>query len=59
MTETHPGKAIGAGFVATLVMTTLMYMAPLMGMPKMDIAAMLGNFLGIGWTMGMITTFRL
>lgn len=57
MTDTHPGKAIGAGFVATLVMTVLMYMAPMMGMPEMDIAGMLGNFLGIGWTMGMIVHF--
>jgi hypothetical protein len=32
-----------AGFVATLVMTMLIYAAPLLGVPKMDFAAMLGE----------------
>ncbi len=32
-----------AGFVATAAMTGLMYAAPMMGMPKMDIATMLGT----------------
>ena len=35
-------KLFLAGFVATAVMTALMYAAPMMGMPKMDIATMLG-----------------
>lgn len=35
--------AIVAGLIATLAMTALMYMAPLMGMPKMDIVGMLGG----------------
>jgi uncharacterized protein DUF6789 len=38
-------RAIAAGFVGTVLMTMLMMMAPLMGMPKMDIAAMLGSML--------------
>lgn len=38
-------------------MTFLMYVgAPMMGLPKMDIAAMLGGMLG-GWTMGMAMHF--
>ncbi len=41
----NPSRAILAGFVATLVMTMIMYVAPAMGMPKMDIAAMLGSML--------------
>lgn len=36
-------KLLAAGFAATVLMTALMYMAPLMRMPKMDIAAMLGT----------------
>jgi hypothetical protein len=52
----HPniGKTIGGGFVGTLVMTMMMYLvAPMMGL-NMDIAAMLGGMLGIGWTGGML-----
>lgn len=45
------------GFVGTLTMTLMMYkIGPMMGMMKMDIAAMLGNMLG-GWTMGMMMHF--
>ena len=52
----HPniGKTIGGGFAGTLVMTMMMYLvAPMMGL-NMDIAAMLGGMLGIGWTGGML-----
>jgi len=35
--------AIIAGLAGTAVMTMVMYVAPLMGMPKMDIAGMLGS----------------
>lgn len=55
----HPniGKAIGGGFVGTLVMTMMMYLvAPMMGL-NMDIAAMLGGMLGIGWPGGMLIHF--
>ena len=37
--------AIVAGLVGTAVMTALMYVAPMMGMPKMDIIGMLGTML--------------
>lgn len=36
-------RAIGAGLVATALMTAIGMMAPAMGMPKMDVAAMLGS----------------
>jgi len=36
-------KAIRAGFAGTAVMTVVMMLAPTMGLPKMDIAAMLGS----------------
>jgi uncharacterized membrane protein YagU involved in acid resistance len=38
--------AIISGFVATLVMTGMMTMAPMMGMPKMDMPALLGSMFG-------------
>jgi uncharacterized membrane protein YagU involved in acid resistance len=51
------GRAILGGFIGTLAITFLMYVgAPMMGLPKMDIAAMLGTILG-GWTMGMTMHF--
>ncbi len=34
--------AIIAGFVATLILTALMYLAPMMGLPRIDMAASLG-----------------
>jgi hypothetical protein len=48
------GRTILGGLAGTGVLTLLMYVgAPMMGLPKMDIAAMLGSMLG-GWTMGML-----
>lgn len=38
--------AMIAGLLATLAMTALMYLAPRMGLPKMDIIRMLGTILG-------------
>jgi uncharacterized membrane protein YagU involved in acid resistance len=51
-------SAIAGGFVGTVAITALMYwVAPfLMGMP-MDIAKMLGDFLGVGWSTGMTIHF--
>jgi hypothetical protein len=43
MREVNVSRAIWGGFIATLVMTIIIYAAPRMGMPKMDIAAMLGS----------------
>jgi hypothetical protein len=39
------GRAMIAGLIGTVAMTALMVMAPMMGLPKMDIAAMLGSML--------------
>lgn len=51
------GRVILGGFAGTLAITFLMYIgAPMMGLPKMDIAAMLGRMLG-GWSMGMLMHF--
>lgn len=65
MEKPNAGRAILAGFIATLAMTMVMYAAPLMGMPKMDIAAMLGSMMSKqmpapmsgAWLMGMMMHF--
>lgn len=62
MTWTPAQRAILAGLVATVAMTAVMYTAPMMGMPRMDIAAMLGSLLSQGppaagsgpWWLGMM-----
>src|SRR5260370_29070733 len=38
-------RALLAGFAGTIVMSLIMMMAPLMGMPKMDVPGMLGRML--------------
>lgn len=47
------GKAVMAGLAGTVMMTLLMLMAPRMGMPPMNIGAMLGSVMGgnvaLGW----------
>ncbi len=52
------GRAILGGFVGTLAITFMMYVVSpmLMGKP-MDVAAMLGDFLHIGRTLGMVVHF--
>ena len=54
---------VWVGLVATAVMTAMMYVAPMMGMPKMDIAQMLGSmFLPQGSTafaVGMMMHFMM
>jgi len=51
--EGNFGRAMVAGFVATLVMSIIQAMAPMMGLPRMDIAAMVGSMFGgslvLGW----------
>lgn len=51
------GRAVLGGLAGTVALTILMYVgAPMMGIGKMDIAAMLGSMLG-GWGMGMLMHF--
>jgi hypothetical protein len=48
------GRTILGGVAGTIAITLLMYVgAPMMGLPAMDIAGMLGGILG-GWAMGMM-----
>lgn len=46
-------RAVAGGLLATAVMTALMLMAPVMGLPPMNIGAMLGSMMGgslfLGW----------
>ncbi len=52
------GRAILGGFVGTLAITFMMYVVSPMIMGKpMDVAAMLGDFLRIGRTLGMFVHF--
>jgi uncharacterized membrane protein YagU involved in acid resistance len=46
------GRAIAAGAIGTAGMTMLMLAAPMMGMPRMPIGEMLGDFLGVGSAVG-------
>ncbi|HYY25622.1 MAG TPA: DUF6789 family protein [Candidatus Udaeobacter sp.] len=43
MQNFNPCRAIIAGFLATIIMTVMAYIAPFFGLPKMDFAAMLGS----------------
>jgi uncharacterized membrane protein YagU involved in acid resistance len=53
------GRTVLGGLAGTLAITFLMYVGgPMMGLPRMDIAAMLGGMLG-GWGMGMAMHFLL
>lgn len=45
MKDFNLGKAFVAGWAATLTMTVMMVNAPSLGMPRMDMAAMLGSLL--------------
>jgi len=66
--KANPGRAILAGLIATSAMTMLIYLAPHMGMPNMDIAAMLGTPMNSGitpavmsvpWLIGLMMHFVL
>jgi uncharacterized membrane protein YagU involved in acid resistance len=53
MTRSNWTRAVVGGLVGTAVMTGLMLMAPVMGLPPMNIGAMLGSVMGgsvvLGW----------
>ena len=63
--QRFPARVIWGGFIATFVVTVLIYIAPLIGMPKMDFAALLGSVFTEGtpqlwslpWWTGMIIHF--
>jgi hypothetical protein len=51
-------RAIFAGFVATAILTVLMYLAPVVGLPRIDVASALGTPFARGfsghWTRGVL-----
>ena len=62
----HWERSVLAGFLGTLVMTILFYIAPVMGLPRVDVAAMIGSWFQHGiapatvsglWWAGMILHF--
>ncbi|MBX2991820.1 MAG: DUF2938 family protein [Bacteroidetes bacterium] len=53
------GKAVLAGLAGTLVMTVVMLMAPLIGMPPMPIGNMLAGFMGIPVALGWAGHFMI
>jgi uncharacterized membrane protein YagU involved in acid resistance len=50
-------RAVVAGLFATAVMTLLMLMAPAMGLPPMNIGAMLGSVMGGSLVLGWMAHF--
>lgn len=52
-------KVIIAGIVGTTAMTMMMLMAPLMGMPEMNIGRMLSGFMGIPLVLGWMAHFMI
>jgi uncharacterized membrane protein YagU involved in acid resistance len=53
------GKAVWAGLAGTAVMTMLMLLAPRMGMPPMNIGAMLGSVMGGNVALGWVAHFMI
>lgn len=51
--------AILAGLAGTVVMTVVMMIAPMMGMPKMDIAGMLAGFMNMPIIVGWMAHFMI
>lgn len=43
MSDIRLSRLVGAGFLATLVMTLVMYVAPILGLPRLDTAQLLGH----------------
>lgn len=52
-------SAMVAGLLATTAMTMLLVIAPMMGMPKMDIGGMLAMFMGVPVAIGWIAHFMI
>lgn len=52
MRQFNVTRALIAGLLGTVAMTVMMLMAPLMGMPEMNIGKMLAGFMGISVVLG-------
>lgn len=52
-------QSIIGGIIATAVMTIVMWIAPMMGLPKMDIPGMLSGMMGFSITIGWLMHFMI
>jgi hypothetical protein len=52
-------KTLIGGLIATIAMTVIMIIAPMMGMPKMSIGNMLASFMGVPEIVGWIMHFMI
>lgn len=52
-------KAVGAGVTATIAMTIMTMIAPMMGMPEMNIPKMVSGFMGMPIGLGWIAHFMI
>jgi hypothetical protein len=59
MNKPNITKALGAGVAGTIAMTLMAMVAPMMGMPEMNIPKMLGNFMGVPVAVGWIAHFMI
>ncbi len=59
MAKLNAGRAVLAGLAGTGVMTMLMLLAPRMGMPPMNIGAMLGSKMGGNVAVGWVAHFMI
>ena len=57
MQKPNLAKALLAGVVGTIAMTMLTYIAPMMGMPEMNIPQMLSGFMGVPIVAGWLAHF--
>ncbi|MGI8950504.1 MAG: DUF6789 family protein [Chitinophagaceae bacterium] len=57
--KTKFAQSVIAGLVATAVMTGFMFLAPMMGLPKMNPAEMLSSMMGVSLAVGYIMHFMI
>ncbi len=55
--QNHPSRAVFAGIVATAVMSLLMVMAPMMGLPRMSLPGMIATWTGVPIVLGWVIHF--
>ncbi len=59
MYKVNASRIVLAGFAGTFAMTVLMLMAPLMGMPPMNIGELLGSVMGGSLVLGWVAHFMI
>ena len=59
MNKPNLSRAVGAGIAGTIVMTLFAMMAPVMGMPEMNIPRMLADFMSFPVVVGWLAHFMI